>query len=168
MAFMKKSTGELQINPFTTIGKEWFLLTAGTPEQFNTMTCSWGGLGVIWNVPAVTAYVRASRYTFEFLERGSKFSICVFPEEYRKALSFCGSNSGRDVDKVQATGLTPIALDGVPAFAEAKQVFVCEQMYGQMMSASDFRDQSLLDTFYGMDAMHKMYIGRVLGAYVHE
>ena len=168
MAFVKKTTSELTCNPFTTIGKDWFLLTAGTPQDFNTMTCSWGAMGVMWNVPSVTAYVRTTRHTFGYLEGGKIFTISVFPEEYRKALSFCGSHSGRDTDKVRETGLTPIELDGAPAFAEAKLVLVCEKMYSQMLEASEFADKGLVDTFYGKDAMHKMYIGRVLAAYVQD
>ena len=165
MAFVKKSTSELGCNPFTTIGKDWFLLTAGTPEHFNTMTCSWGAMGVIWNVPSVTAYVRTNRHTFDFLEHDELFTISVFPEEYRKALSFCGSHSGRDVDKVKETGLTPVTLDGAPAFGEAKLVLICRKMYSQMMSQTEFQDPSLVDTFYGKDPMHKMYIGQVIAAY---
>jgi flavin reductase (DIM6/NTAB) family NADH-FMN oxidoreductase RutF len=168
MAFIRKSTSELTCNPFTTIGKDWFLLTAGTPDNFNTMTCSWGAMGVIWNVPSVTAYVRTSRHTFGYLEGGNTFTISVFPEEYRKALSFCGSHSGRDTDKIAETGLTPVTLCGAPAFAEAKLVLVCEKMYSQMLSASEFADASVIDAFYSKDAMHKMYIGRVLEAYVQE
>ncbi len=34
----------------------------------NTMTASWGGLGVLWNKPMATIYVRPQRYTFQFLE----------------------------------------------------------------------------------------------------
>lgn len=168
MAFIKKNRDELVLDPFKTIGKDWFLLTAGTPEDYNTMTCSWGALGVIWNVPSVTAYVRTTRHTFGYLEQGNTFTVCVFPETYRKALSYCGSHSGRDVDKAKETGLTPISLDGAPAFAEAKLVLVCEKMYSQMMESAAFDDKALIDTFYGKDAMHKMYIGRILSAYVQE
>ena len=38
----------LELNPFTTIGTEWLLLTAGNEDKHNTMTVSWGGLGVLW------------------------------------------------------------------------------------------------------------------------
>lgn len=168
MAFVQKTPAELGINPFTTIGKEWFLLTAGTPEDFNTMTCSWGAMGEIWNAPSVTAYVRTSRHTFGYLEEGDVFTISVFPEAYRKALAFCGSHSGRDVDKVQETGLTPVTLDGAPAFAEAKLVLVCEKVYAQMMDESCFILPEPREKFYGNDPMHKMYIGRIRSAFVSE
>lgn len=168
MALSKKPLNELAIDPFQTIGKDWFLLTGGTPKDFNTMTCSWGAMGEIWNVPSVTAYVRTTRYTYDYLENGNIFTISVFPEEYRKALAFCGSHSGRDTNKVKETGLTPVTLDGAPAFADAKLVLVCEKVYAQMMDASDFTDKTLVDKFYGKDAMHKMYIGKILSAYVQE
>lgn len=56
----------LDKNVFTAIGEQWMLITAGTPEKCNTMTASWGGLGVIWNAPAATCYIRPQRYTKEF------------------------------------------------------------------------------------------------------
>ena len=168
MAFIKKSTSELTCNPFSTIGKDWFLLTAGTPEAFNTMTCSWGAMGVIWNDPSVTAYVRTNRHTFSYLEDSRQFTISVFPEEYRKALSYCGSHSGRDTDKVKETGLTPLTLDGAPAFAEAKLVFVCEKVYAQMMDENCFELAAPLESYYSKDPMHKMYIGRIQAVYVNE
>ncbi len=168
MAFIKKSTSELTCNPFATIGKDWFLLTAGTPERYNTMTCSWGAMGVIWNDPSVTAYVRTNRHTFGFLEDEPLFTISVFPEEYRRVLSFCGSHSGRDTDKVKETGLTPAVLDGAPTFAEAKLVFVCEKVYAQMMDESCFVLPETKDAYYSKDPMHKMYIGRIKAVYVNE
>ena len=53
-------------NVFSLIGDRWMLVTAGTPAHCNTMTASWGGLGVLWNKPMATIYVRPQRYTFQF------------------------------------------------------------------------------------------------------
>ncbi len=168
MAFVKKELKDLGVNPFTTIGDEWFLLTAGTPENYNTMTASWGAMGVIWGGPAMTAVVRTSRHTFGYVEENDTFTVCVFPEEYRKALQFCGSHSGRDFDKAKETGLTPVELDGTTAFAEAKLVLVCEKMYAQMMGEEHFTQPEVCEKWYGKDPMHKMYIGRIKAAYVQE
>ncbi len=168
MAFVKKEVSELTVNPFTTIGDEWFLLTAGNLSDYNTMTASWGGLGVIWGSPSVTAYVRTSRHTFGYMEQNDCFSICVLEDGNRDALAFCGSKSGRDYDKAKETGLTPIELDGVAAFEQAKLVFICEKTYGQMMEERSFTAQSTYDRWYGTDPMHKMYIGKVKAVYVKE
>ena len=39
---------ELQKNPFQMIGKEWLLVTAEKEGKTNTMTASWGGVGIMW------------------------------------------------------------------------------------------------------------------------
>lgn len=168
MAFVKKELASLTLNPFTAIGDEWFLLTAGTLDDYNTMTASWGAMGVIWGGPAMTAVVRTSRHTYSYMEEQDTFSVSILPEEYRKALQFCGTHSGRDCDKAKETGLTPIEIDGVTAFAEAKMVLVCEKMYAQMMAEEHFTQPELAEKWYSTDPMHKMYIGRIKAAYVQE
>ena len=98
---------DLQFNPFTLIDKEWMLITAGNEQKCNTMTASWGGLGELWKHYVSFIFVRPQRYTLEFIEKEDHYSLCFFDESYRKALSFCGSHSGRDYDKCKETGLTP-------------------------------------------------------------
>lgn len=168
MALIEKKIEELQINPFVTIGKEWFLLTAGTTDNYNTMTASWGGMGVIWGDNALTAYVRTSRHTLPYMEGNSLFTVSVFGEEYRDALAFCGSHSGRDCDKAKETGLTPVEVDGSTTFTQAKMVFVCEKVYDQMLVEKGFENSADYQKWYGKDPMHRMYIGRILKVYVQE
>ena len=48
MNFKEMKPEELQKNPFTMIGKEWLLVTAEKDGKANTMTASWGGMGVMW------------------------------------------------------------------------------------------------------------------------
>ena len=96
----------LELNPFTTIGTEWMLLTAGNEDKHNTMTVSWGGLGVLWRKNVTYVLVRPQRYTMEFMDREEYYSLCVFDETYKPALKLCGTKSGRDIDKDKETGLT--------------------------------------------------------------
>ena len=81
----------LSLNPFTLIGKDWALLTAGDETGFNPMTVSWGNMGVMWNKNIVTVYVRPQRYTKEFIDRSDKFTLSFFEESMRPALKLCGS-----------------------------------------------------------------------------
>ena len=97
----------LEADVFTKFDKQWALVTAGTPEHYNTMTISWGGLGTLWERPVATVYVKKNRYTFAFMEESDYFTVSFYPEEQRRALSLLGSTSGRDGDKVAAAGLTP-------------------------------------------------------------
>ena len=94
MSFKEVKAEELTMNPFTKIGKEWLLITAGNEEKCNTMTASWGAMGVMWGKNAVTVYIRPQRYTKEFVDREDTFTISVLGEEYRKALNYCGRVSG--------------------------------------------------------------------------
>ena len=96
---------EIGQNVFSLIGDQWMLITAGTAEQCNTMTASWGGLGVLWGAPMATCYIRPQRYTREFVDREEYFTLAFFDEEHRKALALCGSKSGREVDKVGSAAL---------------------------------------------------------------
>lgn len=161
MAFQEINIEELQLNPFTKIGKQWMLITAGTEEKCNTMTASWGGLGVIWGKPAATVYIRPQRYTKEFVEREDTFSICFFPEKCRPALTLCGSVSGRDKDKIREAGLTPLFVDGTPAFEEAELILVCKKMYAQEMKPELFLDPEIDGKWYPQKDYHTLYIAQV-------
>ena len=166
--FKETAVGSLKFNPFTTINSEWMLLSAGNPEKCNTMTVSWGSLGVLWNKPVATVYVRPTRYTLEFLDREPNFSLCVFDEKYRPALNYCGSHSGRDGDKISAAGLTPAYDDGVPYFQEAKAVFLCKKLYRQDFDPACFLDKSLDAANYPKKDYHKMFIGSIEKVLVKE
>ena len=115
----------LDLNPFAAIGDQWMLITAGTKERCNTMTASWGGVGVLWGKNVATAYIRPQRYTKEFVDAQGYFTLSFFGEAYRKALNLCGSRSGRDVDKVRECGFTVAeAACGAPYFEQAGLVLV--------------------------------------------
>ena len=104
--FIKKDVHELQQNVFTEIGKNWMLISAKNPEgKVNTMTASWGAMGVLWGKETVTAYIRQSRYTKEFVDAQEYFTISLF-DGYKKELGVLGSVSGRDKDKIAEVGFT--------------------------------------------------------------
>ena len=93
MTAMKKTTIETltREDALHLIGKEWMLVTAGTPENFNTMTASWGGIGWLWNKPVAFVFVRPERHTFGFVEREERFTLSFLGEEHRDILNFCGT-----------------------------------------------------------------------------
>ena len=81
----------VEFNPFTKIGKEWALVTAGSREKANTMTVSWGGVGVLWGKNVAFIFVRDSRYTKEFIDANEFFSITFLSGQYRDALNYQGA-----------------------------------------------------------------------------
>ena len=154
---------EIYDNPFKLFGSDWGLVTAGNPEGLNTMTVSWGGVGIMWNKPVTFTFIRPTRYTFEFLERNDLFTICFFDESYREALSFCGSKSGRNVNKVEETGLTPMFTEeGTPCFEQARMVLVCKKLYAQFLNEESVLGGEPVLKQYNGDEYHKMYISEIL------
>jgi flavin reductase (DIM6/NTAB) family NADH-FMN oxidoreductase RutF len=147
---------------FKLIGDDWMLVTSGSINSFNTMTASWGGMGILWNKPVSYIFIRPTRYTYEFLEKNETYTLSFFSEKYRKALSLCGSKSGRDIDKVKETGLTPEETGkGMVAFKEAKLVLECRKLYFQDIDPANFLEASI-NKMYDND-YHRMYIGEIMG-----
>ncbi len=168
MSFKEIDVSSLRFSPFEKIGKEWMLITAGTSKSFNTMTASWGGLGVLWNKNVAFAFIRPSRYTYEFCEKEEYFTLSFYGEEYRKALTFCGRNSGRDVDKCVETGLEPVFDEEAPYFRQAALVLVCKKLYAQDMEKSNVLDYSVNDNYAPSEPMHRVYVGEIVKALAKE
>lgn len=168
MAFRKGNIDDLLLNPFTMISKDWLLLTAGDEVRHNTMTASWGAVGFIWKVPASTVYVRPQRYTLEFMEKHDYYSICFFDESHRKTLAFCGANSGRDCNKDEETGLTPVFDQKAPYYAQARMVLICKKLYKQNLQKDGFVDENMIDQFYPENDLHEMFIGEITEVLINE
>lgn len=134
---------ELNLNPFTKFDKQWALLTAGDKEKFNSMTISWGSMGTLWHKPIVTIYVKPTRYTYEFLKENEYFTISFFGSEYQKTLAMMGSVSGRNVDKIKESRLTPKFLENGITFEQAKETFVCKKIYMDQMNKEKFPKDAL-------------------------
>lgn len=159
---------QLDGNVFSRIGRQWMLVTAGTKERCNTMTASWGGLGVLWGRPSATAYIRPQRYTKEFLDRNEYFTLSFLPEEQRGALNLCGSKSGREVDKVKECGFTVLTgAGGAPYFDQAETVLVCRKRFVQPMDEAAI-PQDVKEAFYAQKDYHYLYIGEIAEVLVKD
>ncbi len=167
---MKKiELSDLSFDALTKTGREMAVLAAGVPEDFNMMTIGWATYGTLWREPVATVYVRHSRYTHAFTEKNDKFSITFVKPEYRKVLATTlGTQSGRDIDKMHESGLTPVFVDGVPCFEEATLTLICEKIYKGEIVEEEFIDKKTFDAFYQDGDMHTYYVGRVLAAYTAE
>ncbi len=162
MAYKEISPKAVSSNVFTDIGDKWMLVTAGDENGYNTMTASWGGMGIMWNKCVVAIGIRPQRYTLGFVERNDLFTLSFFPEEYRDALKFCGSRSGRDYDKAKETGLTPVYLDGITAFSQAERILVCKKLYVSELHPDGFLDKTLDEAYYPNKDYHKLFVAEIV------
>ena len=149
------------VDPFAAFGQDWALVTAGTPEKFNTMTVSWGGLGTLWGKSVVTVYIKPVRYTYEFMEKGELFTVSFFGEEHRRDLELLGTVSGRDGNKLKKTSLTPVECGGAVTFEEAKTTLLCRKLYWQDLDPERI-PLAAMRTFYKTEPPHRMYIAELV------
>lgn len=167
MSYIKTDTEKFELNPFEEIGRNWTLITAEKGGKVNTMTASWGGIGVLWGKDVITVYVRESRYTREFIDSSDYFTVTYF-SRHKKELSILGSESGRDCDKIAKVGFHIEHIDGQPTFSEGKLTIICRKLYHGKIQKNDFTDKSIPEECYKDNDYHHVYIGEIEGIYVNK
>lgn len=154
------------------------LLTTGKDDKINSMTISWGMLGVEWGVPVFITFVREGRFTRELLDDTMEFTVNLPQGEYDKKITgYCGSRSGRDTDKIQDLGLTPVESDLVkaPGFRELPLTLECKVLYRQLQDKNAI-PESIRKAMYPEDVdgtnpmgnrdYHVAYYGQIVKAYI--
>ena len=147
---------------FEEIGTEWALVSAGDEGRSNTMTIGWGGVGNIWGKKAVFVFIRESRYTKEFMDKGETFSVAFMGDELRSVHKVCGSKSGRDCDKWNECNMTPVVKNGCVYPKEAKLALLCRKMAAVPMGADTFTDPEVYPKWYPDNDMHVMYVCEIV------
>lgn len=157
--FKEISAKEIDCNLIKAIADEWMLISAGNEKGYNMMTASWGFAGEMWGNDSVIAMIRPQRYTMDFVNDNDYFTLSFYGDN--KALhKVCGSMSGRDVNKTELTGLTPVFSDDTVYFEEARMVLVCKKQYVDILKEECFYDKKPLKWYENKD-YHYMIIGRI-------
>ena len=135
----------------------------------NLMTIGWGAMGSIWSIPVWIVLVRPSRYTYPCIEHSGCFTVNVPPEGLSMACAVCGSKSGRDTDKFAACNLTARKAAAVlaPAVEECAIVYECQVVHSHDVLPAKLADE-ILSGMYVSGDFHRVYYGKVLGAYAEE
>ncbi|MGL4453242.1 MAG: flavin reductase [Sarcina sp.] len=161
MNFKEIQPIELKESVFKLIGTDWMLITGEKNRQVNTMTASWGGLGIMWGKEVAFIVVRPQRYTKEFIDNDGIFTLTFFDESYKKELKYLGTVSGKNEDKISKSGLTISHIENNPYFEEGKLVLSCKKLYSQYLTANNFEDKTLPSKWYPNEDYHEMYIAQI-------
>ncbi len=159
-------TYELANESIERLGHGGMLLVTG--DQGNPMTIGWGVIGTIWGRPIFQVLVRPSRYSFSLLEELGEFTVCVPTVEHKKVLAVCGSESGRDLDKIGECNLSLAASQhiAVPHIAECAAHYECRVVHvNDVVNAT--LDPALVARSYPAGDFHRVYFGEILGVYRH-
>lgn len=159
--FKEISPEDIKENTFSLIGKDWMLISAEKEDSINTMTAAWGGFGVMWHENVVFIVIRPQRFTKEFVDFNEKFSLSFLPSKYKKQLTYLGSTSGKNENKIKKSGLCIEKEDGIPYFKESKLVIFCKKLYVQNFNEECFLDKKIIEKCYPDKDYHTMYIAKV-------
>ena len=166
--FKQISPEEITDNVFTLVAKDFFVITAGKKDHFNSMVGSGGGFGVLFRKPTTWCIVRADRYTLELIQKEQTYTMSYFPSEYKKQMLFLGSKSGRDSEKMKEVELTSIQTpSGDIAFKEARLIIECKLTALTTANPNDFCTQEAKDAINEAYKEAKVYRKFVFGEITH-
>ena len=143
------------------ISGDWALVSAGTLDDFNTMTIGWGSACVLWGKPIVSVFVHPNRHTHAYLEANDYFTVQLFDEAHKRDLAILGAKSGRDTDKVAQTSMTPMEAAGSVSFREAEVTLVARKIYSQELDTAKM-PKEVVERNYSTEAPHTMYVGEIV------
>jgi flavin reductase (DIM6/NTAB) family NADH-FMN oxidoreductase RutF len=175
MSFDELFTGispeEITDNVFKLVGKDFTVITAGKESRFNSMTASWGGVGILFNKPVTWCFLRANRYTLELIKKEETYTMSYFPDEYKDQVLFFGSKSGRDTDKMKESTLTPVPTPaGNLTYKEARLILECKLVELTTVNPDDFYNQEARDFITGgyeeAKEYHKLVLGEITNVWV--
>ncbi|MBN2776430.1 MAG: flavin reductase [Bacteroidales bacterium] len=164
--FEEQTWQDLNDNAIRMIGKDWVLISAGTAEDYNMMTASWGTLGWLWERPVSTIYVRPQRHTHNYTEREDYYTLCFFDDPDKEVLRLMGTVSGKDFDKMGYEKLTPVVTpNGSIAFEEAYLIIECKKLYSMVLKEEEFDDKTPMNDMYPERDFHTVYYGEIMGVW---
>jgi flavin reductase (DIM6/NTAB) family NADH-FMN oxidoreductase RutF len=171
--FTSISPEEITDNVFKLVGKDFTVITAGKESHFNSMTASWGGVGILFNKPVTWCSLRANRYTLEIMKKEQTYTLSYFADEYKDQVLFFGSKSGRDTDKMKETTLTPVQTPtGDITYKEARLILECKLVELTTVSPDDFYNQEDKDFIRGgyeeAKEYHKLMFGEITNVWVRK
>lgn len=176
---MKK---EIQVFDYTNVImnalKTGVLLTTKVDGKVNSMTISWGMLGIEWGKLIFTIFVRENRFTKHQLEKNPEFTINIpFGEFDKRILEVCGTKSGRLNDKIKELNLTLESPNSVsvPAIKEFPLTLECMVIYKQKQDENEIKEENK-NKFYPQDVeswfhgpnkdFHTAYYAEIISAYI--
>ena len=154
---------EIPFNFNKKMAEQWALLTVKYGNEINTMTIGWADMGYLWNKNVMTVYVRPSRHTFDLIEKSEGFSVSFFDKSYQDKLTFCGRNSGKDIDKIEECGFTVAYVDGVPYIEQNEYGFICKTIYTAPIKEENLKEnyKNIMDSCYSTGDLHTLYVGEI-------
>jgi len=124
---MKKSLGA---GTFAEPTPLWCVGSYDEEGKPNVMAAAWGGI-CCSKPPCVTVSVQKIRHTYDSIMKRKAYTVSVPSAQYAKEADYFGIASGKNTDKFEKTGLTPVKSDLVdaPYVKEFPLIIECEVIH---------------------------------------
>ncbi|GHU57882.1 hypothetical protein FACS189411_12360 [Bacteroidia bacterium] len=160
-------------NVFKLVGEDFYAVTAGKEDHYNSMVGSGGGWGLFFRKPTTWCLFRSDRYTLELIQKEQTYTLSFFPDEYKQQMLFLGRKSGRDSEKMQEASLTPVQLPtGDISFNEARLIIECKLTALTTVEPNDLYSQEAIDytseEYEDPTHYRKLAFGEITGAWVKK
>ena len=147
------------------IHQGWPVLTVQDEGKVNGMTVNWVQIGWLWNKPVVSVYVRPQRHTYPLINKEEYFSLDFFEESERKNLSYLGSASGKDEDKLAHCNYTTSIINNAPVIDQAKLVMTLKKLHVTDLKEEQFYDKEVMDKAYPNKDFHRVFVAEITGVF---
>ena len=162
------------LRPFTTPQMP-AILTAGNRVSHNSCIIGYGTLGVVWNKPVFVVYVKPDRYTYQFMQWTTHFTVSFIKKSLFKKFELYGEHTGKFVNKEEQSGSHMIFFDnGGITFREAEEVYVCRMLAKSSIDEKDLAPDIIniyktsAELFKESEEPHNIYIGEIIGYYKRD
>ena len=171
--FKKITENEIPESVFKLVGEDFTVLTSGNENDFNSMVASWGGWGILFNKPTTWCFLRANRYTLDYIKREHTYTMAYFDDSYKEQIMAFGTQSGRNTGKMKETSLSPVVTpSGSVSFKEAKLIIECRLTEMTTVKPEDFYSQEgkefITEAYQEANEYHKILFGEITGVWIRE
>ncbi|MCD7978088.1 MAG: flavin reductase [Tannerellaceae bacterium] len=155
------------------VGRSFTAITSGTSADYNSMVAGWGGPGTMFGKPVTWCFLRANRYTLEYIRKEQTYTMAYFPEQYNDQVLFLGSKTGRDTDKMKESTLTPVETpSGMMGYKEAEAIIECKLVEITSVTPDDFYLKEgkdfVIEGYEDAGDYHKMVFGEITKIWVKK
>ncbi|MCD8029747.1 MAG: flavin reductase [Bacteroides sp.] len=164
---------ELNENVFKVFSEDYAVITSGVARDYNSMVASYGGWGILFEEPAAWCFLRANRYTLEYIRRNGTYTLSYFDDEDKESIMIFGTSSGRDTEKMNTHSLHPVQTpDGNITYKEARLIIECELSQITSVHPEDYSWEKgktfVQEGYENAKDYHKLVFGRITHIWVRK
>lgn len=164
---------EIAANVFKLVGEDYTVITGGRADDFNSMTASFGGWGQLFDYPTTWCFLRANRYTLEYIKEKKTYTMSYFADRYKDQVLYFGSQTGKGTDKMKNSTLSAVETPmGNMAYKEAQLILECEVIEITTVNPADFYSergkQFVEEAYKEANDYHKLVFGKITSVWIRK